>query len=158
MAPRAARALAPAALPPAHRLDPLPPRRPDWFDALSRYLARTARTPFAYGRMDCALFVAGALAAMTGVDPARPWRGRYQTLRGGLRHLRRAGFAGPDAVASALLPEIPSALAQPGDLALLLTADGPALGIVAGAAVLYRRPEGLGSLPLTHSTRAFRVI
>lgn len=136
----------------------LPPRRPDWYEALSRYLAETARTPFAHGEMDCALFAAGAVAAMTGVDPAQRWRGRYKTLKGGLGALRRAGFADHLALTAALLPEIPVALAQPGDLAVVETADGPALGVVALPTVLFRTPAGLGSVSFLEASRAFRVI
>ena len=61
------------------------PRHSNWTAPLIEYLAAAARRPFKPGHHDCALFAAGAVAAMTGTDFAAQWRGRYTTLRGGLR-------------------------------------------------------------------------
>ena len=75
------------------------PRLSNWTAPLIEYLAAAARRPFKPGHHDCALFAAGAVAAMTGTDFAAQWRGRYTTLRGGLRVIRRAG-ATPEAPAT----------------------------------------------------------
>ena len=132
-------------------------RLPDWRGRLRAYASSAARTPFNYGRHDCALFAAGAVAAMTGEDPAAGWRGRYTTLRGGLRVIRKAGHADHIAAAAAWFTEIPSAFAQVGDLAVAPGDAGLALGVVAGAHVWVLRPEGLGTVPLTMALRAFRT-
>lgn len=132
-------------------------RSDKWAVVLSQYLGEVARTPFAYGRNDCALFAAGAVKAMTGVDPAAAWRGRYRTLRGGLRILRADGHDDHIAAAAALLPEVAVAMAQPGDLAVVPTPDGLALGVVQGRAIYVLRPDGLGLVDLLSATRAFRV-
>jgi len=44
-------------------------------EAIERHRAAT----FAYGRMDCFLFVCGVIQDVTGRDFAAPWRGQYQT-------------------------------------------------------------------------------
>ena len=65
-------------------------RLPDWKTHLIAYLADAARKSYQPGVHDCALFSAGAVLAMTGVDLAAGWRGRYTTLTRGLRVLRHA--------------------------------------------------------------------
>lgn len=133
-------------------------RRPDWYPRLVTYLGAAARRPFTEGELDCALFAAGAVAAMTGEDLAAPYRGRYRTTRGGLRLLRRAGYADPVALAADHLPEIAVAEARPGDLVVVPTPDGAALGILQGAAGVHvMAATGMGLVPAALVTRAFRV-
>lgn len=139
---------------------PNPPqgRLPDWQARLVTYLHAARLRPFAYGRHDCSLFAADCVSAMTGQDMAVPWRGRYTTLRGGIRVLRRAGYRDHVALTASLFPEIPPLSAQPGDLAVVPTDEGPALGVVQGEAVYLLGPTGLGLVSLLLAQRAFRVI
>lgn len=132
-------------------------RHPDWQARLVAYLHASAREPFKPGRHDCALFAAGAVLAMTGQDMAAGWRGRYTTLSGGLRVLRKAGHADHVALAASMFPEVPVAMAQPGDLAAVPTPDGLALGVVQGEAVYVIGPGGLALVSLMTAQRAFRV-
>jgi hypothetical protein len=132
-------------------------RLPSWRTRLGLYLAEAARTPFAEGRHDCALFAAGAVLAMTGMDPAAPFRGRYRTTRGGLRVLRRAGYRDHLALAVAHLEEVPPSFARVGDLAAVQGADGPALGVVQGERIYVLRPEGMATVSLLQAMRAWRV-
>ena len=133
-------------------------RRPDWKLQLIQYLGEAARRPFRPGEHDCALFAAGAVEAMTGTDFAASFKGRYTTLKGGIRLLRAAGFADHAALAAELLPEIAPAFAAPGDLAVIDTPGGPALGVVQGEGIYVLTPDRLGVLPLLSAQRAFRVI
>lgn len=138
-------------------------RAPDWQGRLIAYLEETARQPFRPGTLDCALFAAGAVRAMTGTDPAAAWRGRYTSVKAGLKALRAAGFADHIAVVSASFAEIPPAFAAPGDLAQVTDLDGlPALGVVQGELIYVLRPGdtrngGVGLVPLTLARRAWRV-
>ncbi len=132
-------------------------RLPDWKPRLTAWLANAALHPFAEGENDCALFFAGAVEAMTGIDPAATWRGRYPNTVAGLRLLRRGGFADHVALAAALLPEMPSAYARTGDGAVVATEDGPALGLVQGEMIYVLGPRGLSLVPRSRATRAFRV-
>lgn len=137
-------------------------RKPDWKLHLMQYLAECARRPFEVGQHDCALFWAGAVEAMTGVDPADKWRGKYTTIAGGLKLLKKAGFSDHVAVAASMFVEIPVAFAAPGDLAVLPAADDPSslamAGIVQGEGIYHLAPTGLAVAPLISATTAFRVI
>lgn len=132
-------------------------RKEDWQLPLMQFLAAAARRPFQPGVHDCALFTAGAVEAMTGVDIAAAFRGRYSTLRGGHRVLRRCGYADHVAIAAYNFPEIAPAFAAPGDIAVVPTPDGPALGIVQGASIYVVAPTGLGAHGLLTASRAFKV-
>lgn len=133
-------------------------RFPDWQQRLTAYLHGIARLPLEYGRHDCALFAAGAVLAMTGVDFAADWRGRYTTRRGGLRIMRRSGYHDHVAFVRATFPPVAVAMALPGDLAVLDGADGPSLGVVQGPSVYVLHPAGhLGVMPLTEAVEAFRT-
>ncbi len=119
---------------------------------LAKYLAQVARRPFAEGQHDCALFAAGAVAAMTGRDLAEEWRGRYSTTRGGIRVLRKSGFEDHIALAASLLAETDAP--KPGDLAVV---DGPALGVVQGTHIYVAGPDGLALVPIGAGLRFFEV-
>lgn len=129
-----------------------------WQSRLVAYLAANARADLVFGQMDCALHGASALEAMTGVDLAAPYRGRYTTFLGGLRVLRKDGYADHIAlVAAHLRPRTAGEAARPGDLAVVATADGPALGVVQGQSIYLRAPSGLALLPVAQATTVFEV-
>ena len=106
-----------------------------------------ARADFKPGEHDCALFVAGGIAAMTESDPGAAWRGKYSTIRGGLKAVKEAGFEDHVALVASLYPEIARSFAQVGDLAVLDAGDEgfAALGLVQGEFVYVLRPTGLGA-------------
>lgn len=132
-------------------------RLADWHPRLVAYLAGVRATPFAYGQHDCALFAAGAVAAMTGVDLAASWRGRYSSLKAGLKLVGRDGAADHVAVARAHLEPVHPAFAAVGDLAVILEADVPAFGIFEGQHIFVLRETGLGLVPREAATLAFKV-
>ncbi len=134
-----------------------PFRRPDWKLQLIHFMGDAARTPFQPGVHDCALFAAGAVFAMTDVDFAADFRGKYQTLKGGLKLLQKAGYADHVALAARLFEEIAPALAAPGDLAVVPDVQGEALGIVQGPGIYVLTPDQLGMVSLLAASRAFRV-
>lgn len=135
----------------------IPARRPDWAARLSSYLAACGSQPFAWGVMDCTLFAAGAVEAMTGVDPAARHRGQYKTAKGALSRLRRAGCETPADLAALHLPEVPVHHAGIGDVVAITTDDGPALGIWQGEFAYAVGPDGFGLVDPSRVTRAFRV-
>lgn len=130
-------------------------RQKGWQGRLVAYLDAAGRRPFAEGRHDCALFAAGAVQAMTGLDYAADYRGRYTTTRGGLRVLRRDGYADHVALAASHFPE--TAAPVPGDLAVVPTAEGPALGVVQGEHVYLLAPGGMTLAPIAAASRFFKV-
>lgn len=58
---------------------------------LADYLARAARTPFAWTGLNCLTFPADWVLACRGVDLAEGFRGRLRTSLGAARFLKRHG-------------------------------------------------------------------
>lgn len=129
----------------------------DWQPRLRAYLAAQADKPFKFGAMDCGAFAGGAVEAMTGVNPHAAVAGRYKTMAGALRALRRLGHEDHIAYAASVLTEIEPAYAAWGDIAVVQGAPGLALGVVVGTHVEVRTPAGRGLVPLTDALRAFRA-
>lgn len=69
----------------------LPKRYPDWPDRLAAFVHARRRLPFVWGSNDCAIFACDGWLALTGVDLAATFRGRYDTAAGAARALRAHG-------------------------------------------------------------------
>ena len=132
-------------------------KRETWKADLRSYLAAQAGAPFAYGSADCGAFAGGAIEAMTGENPHAALAGKYKTMAGALRALKRLGHEDHIAYAASVLNEIDPLYAQFGDVAVVDSPEGPALGVVIGAHIEIRTHEGRGVVPLTDAVRAFRV-
>ena len=128
-------------------------RLPDWRSRLVAYVETVRIRPFAYGSHDCALFSAGAVQAMTGVDLAEDYRGRYTSLKEGLKLAGGTHLA----VLQSSFEVIPTAFAGVGDIALIGEVGFPAMGIFDGEHILVLREEGLGLMPRAAATCAYRV-
>jgi hypothetical protein len=129
----------------------------DWPVRLHDFVDGAKRRPFDWGTNNCALFVASAVAAMTGEEIAKSYR--FKTERGALAVLKREGFDNLADMAASKLEEIHISQAHIGDVAAI-PADSPfgfVLGIVNGETILALRPDGMGVVPLLSATRAFRV-
>src|SRR5690349_271236 len=106
-------------------------RLPDWEERLTEIIRARHRAPFAWGQFDCALFACDAVLAMTGVDLAEPFRGRYADALGALRAIRKftsGGNLGDVAriqAAAFTIPEVDPPFAMLGDVVL---GDGGPLG------------------------------
>ena len=133
-------------------------RLPDWRGRLGAHLAAARARPFCYGTYDCATFAAGAVGAVSGIDPIAALGIRYTTFASGRRALRAHGYADHIAVVHERFAAIPMAFARLGDLAVIDTNRGPALAVVGGAELLAPAPEhGLVAIPLDLAITAFRV-
>ncbi|MBD2842713.1 DUF6950 family protein [Erythrobacter rubeus] len=113
-------------------------RLPDWEDRLAQLLAERRFMPHDYGSNDCALFASDAVLAMTGVDPAHDFRGRYTTKIGSVRALRSIGNGDLESTFSARFDEKPVSFAQRGDLVF----DGEAVGVCLGPRAVFVGAEG----------------
>lgn len=134
-------------------------RRRDWRARLYGYLAEVKAAPIEWGAHDCAVGLAArAVEAMTGVDLAARWRGRYDSAAGALRVLKEEGFADLETLCRSLLPPVHPSMAQLGDIALV-PVDGAldALGIVIGERVTVLTSTGIGTVDLLASKITFRV-
>lgn len=103
-------------------------RYPDWEARLAAYLEPLRVRPFEWGRHDCCTFAAGAVEAMTGVDPMPEFRGRYSTAIGSARALRRHGAGELDATLDRKFAQVAPAMAHRGDVIM----SGGLLGICLG--------------------------
>lgn len=128
-----------------------------WPQILADFIAAADR-PFCWGTWDCGLLAADCVQAMTGVDIAAEFRGRYTTARGA-RRVMRGSMAEMMARVSHTygMPEIRPAMAQRGDMVMVDTPLGDALGICVGARVACAGPDGLAMLPLSAARCAWRV-
>jgi len=113
-------------------------RYADWELRLAAYLEPLRARPFAWGSHDCCTFAAGAIAAMTGVDPMPEFRGRYHTAIGSARALRRLGRGTLAATLDAKLEAVPAPLAHRGDVVM----SSGLLGIGWGAFLIAVGREG----------------
>ena len=136
-------------------------RLPDWRDRLQRYLDAQRGRRFAYGWADCALFAAGAVRAMTGQDVARPWRGRYATLRDGVRLLGGDDIHGLESLATRVLgPSVDPAAARVGDIVSIPAGDRRSISLAVCTGdhvVAIARPVGLAVRPLKIGRACWRV-
>lgn len=133
-------------------------RFPDWRSLLTAHLDTVARVSFAYGHNDCALFAAGCVQAMTGVDLAGRYRGLYGTLKGGLKLLGQDGFDSHLAIVRAHFAEVPTSFAQVGDIMVLRDEAGiDALGMNVGERIAVLREAALGMAPHDAAIAAYRV-
>ncbi len=138
-------------------------RYPDWPSRLERYLQAARGRPFSWGENDCALFACGAVAAMTGEDPAARFRAGYRSLAGARKTLARFAGGGLAETAARLAAaygkaEVAPLRAQRGDLCLARGLEGiDGLGVCIGPGALFNTPEGWVTLPLGELDRAWRI-
>lgn len=136
------------------------PRIEGWEKRLADLVSDRDARPFAWGEFDCALFGADAAQAVTGVDPAAVYRGRYSTKRGAYAALKRVCGGGlEEAVVANGWPEIAPALAGRGDVGITETDDGPAVAVCMGSVWLAPRSGGAGLARLKRHAiaRAWRI-
>lgn len=136
-------------------------RLDDWRPRVERYLQDCRTGRFAYGTLDCALFAAGAVQAMTGVDVAAQWRGQYRSARTGARLIGGDVTGCLEALATQILgPPIAAADATPGDIVSIDVTPGRAISLtlcLGDHVVAVQRNRGLVVLHPTRARRAWRV-
>jgi hypothetical protein len=125
---------------------------------LSRY--RAARdVPFAWNAVDdCLGWAASVAREMLDRDPIASLRGRYGTETGAKRVMAKEGWKSLADVAGAFFREIPAALAQTGDWAVVTNPDGSeTIGVVCGSTVAAKTANGMGQVLRGRIVKAFRV-
>lgn len=136
-------------------------RLPNWRARFDAECDRIRLTPFAWGSHDCGPGLAGNLTlAITGVDVAAAYRGRYTTMTGALRVLRNSGFSTLGDLVASMLPEhAHPSVARIGDVVAIASnsAFGHALGVVNGERVFVLTERGIGTVDRSDAVRAFRV-
>jgi hypothetical protein len=131
-------------------------RARDWRARLSTLIEQRRRVPYTE-EVNCALFMADAVLAMTGQDLAAPFRGKFKTLAEGDALLKASGFADLPSYLAAQFEEINPVLARVGDLMLFEVEQGWGGGVVNGERVTVLSLNGLGTVRRSQGKRAFRV-
>jgi hypothetical protein len=129
-------------------------RYPDWPERLHRFIEDRREAVFCWGAHDCCLFAADALAAITGADLASDLRGKYASRLGAARLLKKHG--GLRAIADARLERIPTLAAGRGDIVLIETPEGDALGVCLGRQIAAQGSEGLVFMGMERAEAAWR--
>lgn len=137
-------------------------RREDWPERLAACVAAARARPFEWGAHDCCLFAADCIQAMTDVDVAADFRGKYATAKGAAKAMKKFAGGGVLAVAEKIaaahgLAHIAPAAARRGDVVALDTEQGPALGVCLGALIAAPIAAGLVFLPFTAAQAAWRI-
>lgn len=132
-------------------------RLSNWESAFADFLAERRDRPFEYGKNDCALFAADCALALTGIDPAPDFRGKYKTKAGSLRALRKIGNGDLESTFDARFPAKAPAFARRGDLVF----NGEAIGVCAGAIAVFVGEQGgapgLVTFPMSNMIKAWEI-
>ncbi len=130
-------------------------RYPDWPQRLAEALRQRARSRYAWGQNDCAMFAADAVQAMTGQDFAAMFRGRYRTKRGASQVLRAHGWSGLEEMVDSILPRHDDqARLRRGDVVLYAGRYGDFLGIYWAGAIVGPGAERMAQHPADDSIKA----
>lgn len=133
----------------------MPPRCVDWHARLILLIESRRSLAFAWGSNDCCLWVADAVLAMTGHDPAVDLRGTYCTARGATSALRRVG--GLEGAGARCGAPIAALCAATGDIGLVHDSARGVLAVCAGEVWLVISRAGLAMLPLQSVQKSWRV-
>lgn len=132
-------------------------RIPDWQLAFAKCVAEHQNVPFKWGEQDCVLWAADTVFAITGEDPAKEFRGAYDSALSAARVLREAG--GMEKLVSEKMGGTPvdSRLANVGDVVLVLQDGEPMLGVCNGDTLLATGSNGLVALPMQAAVKIWKV-
>jgi hypothetical protein len=139
-------------------------RKKDWVYHFARYVNSQAYKEFEYGYYDCAIFVLGAVKAMTGKDLLKDKSIKYRNLKEAVEIIKRYGDSYKEATANfaknAGLIEIQPLNANKGDIVLVEDISGEyILGLVDldGWRCLVLSSTGLNHIALDKAILAWRI-
>lgn len=127
-------------------------RLDSWEKNLFAYLKTVG--PFEWGKNDCCLFSANAVQVMTGVDPAKKYRG-YKTKLGAAKKLKNISIE--QAVTEVFGEPINPKLARRGDVILFETGQQQSVGVCVGTTFAAIAEEGVVLLPMTQAIMGWRI-
>jgi hypothetical protein len=114
-----------------------------------------ANEPFTWGTNDCCMFAVRCVDAITSVDHGKKYRG-YKTAVGAAKRLEKHG--GVDGIATECLGEPKSVkLAKRGDVIMIDSGDGYALGVCIGSKIAAVSKDGLTFIPMSQALKAWGV-
>lgn len=134
--------------------------------AFNAFLRDEAKQPFQWGVRDCCLFPADAIKAITGVDIASDFRGKYtdetsafaliKSVTGGTTVADAAAYC---ATKYGMTENTHPLMAKRGDLVVIQNGSNLIAGVVHlnGREVVTTGPDGLVVLPITKVVRSWSV-
>jgi hypothetical protein len=126
---------------------------------LTAYLRACAGKRFAYGELDCGLFLADWIELVRGFDPAADLRGRYRRLADvpGIDRLGGLLTVLSDLARASGLRTTRKPVA--GDVALIAIAEGPAVGAIRGERgwMVLAEGGGISCTPVARVVRAWAL-
>jgi uncharacterized protein DUF6950 len=138
-------------------------RKEGWEGLLALHVEVHARKPQKWGELDCSLFACDWVLSATGEDPAREFRGKYETMPGAYRLVKdyAGGLQGTAEKISFRMgmEETTWQFARRGDIGLVPGNGSPALGVVdtSGKNFAVHGKDGLDFIPLKNAIKIWRV-
>ena len=129
----------------------------NWPEILNEHIKLADTEEFKWGQFDCCLFAADFVKEITGTDYAKPFRGKYKTVKGAYSALKKYGRGKLVDTVSGILPTIPVPLAGRGDVVCTDLGGNDALGICVGEYSIFLTPEGGGKIKTLDCKMAWRV-
>lgn len=128
-----------------------------WEGFLAEFTASAADWTFEWGRLDCCLLAADWVLFLTGHDFGAEFRGAYADEDGALQIIRE--FGGLSNLVNSVLgiESVNANLARRGDICLVDSPLGEALGVCIGARCLCAGIDGAVLLPMKKAKLAWRV-
>ena len=124
----------------------------DWPVRLAKYIEESRNKPFQWGEHDCAIFAAGAVKAITGIDPAAEYRGQSESARESYAWVKEQDGS-LLRIMDSKFPRHKVAFARRGDICMWQNS----LGVCVGRAVLVCTKAGLVGVPLREADYAWGV-
>ncbi len=131
-------------------------RYADWPIRLNAYILEAQKQEFKMGTYDCCIFAAGAVEAMTGVDPMPEFRGKYDSWRSSAKALKKIGAGTTtlyDTLRAKFGPSLAGVYGQKGDIVMY----EDACGVMLGRMGLFIGENGFVYVRIRHLSHTFRV-
>lgn len=134
-------------------------RKAGWEKRLRETVEKHMASESEYGVSDCLIIALDAIEAVTGEDPYPPSKFDrvYSDERGALRCLVKAGFKSVDEVLAAKFSEIPTSMAQRGDVGVVDIDGMIAAGVFTQLGFMSRGKSKVVFLPASQVKTAYKV-
>lgn len=132
-------------------------RLPNWYSRLFNLISEKENEQFKIGTNDCTIFAADVVNAVTGVDYAEKYRGKYKTFKAGNELLKADGFESNIDFIEKNFEEIPASFSRAGDIGLIKVKRGFAVvAIMSGFAVAVSN-NGLQRYKISEVSKVFKI-
>jgi hypothetical protein len=133
-------------------------RKTNWYIDFVDVMKDQIDDPHIYGETDCLCQVSEGVEAITGIDHAGKYAGRYTSYEEVLELLKSDGYKDPeDYLLKNGFYEIPVIDAEDGDIGAIEVGDILGYGQFFGSKLLVQTLTGKGRLPRSRAIKAYRV-